>query len=252
LQEVKEISKNKIMKKIIICIVVVFAFTIGSSFTEKDAVNETIELVFVDHLTAGLIEQDVYIERIPGTGKVYRVQPSEREKYLNSRVYSIKKGQHHDPFDKKQIGPYSKRRYLGMNLEKWLSAKGTATYSCNEGWSTFKADFVNLAPLAKYTMWHFFMPAPPTEPFTGTLDIPMGDRTGEQAVFETDIHGNASLEVSFESCLQLGGDQLMSGMAIALHSDDKTHGSDPGVFGKNSHVQLFAMLPKQNEVKKYQ
>ena len=54
-----------------------------------------------------------------------------------------------------------------MTLGKWLGASGTATYECEAGWGTLKASFENLAPNTTYTMWHFFMPAPPTVPFMG-------------------------------------------------------------------------------------
>jgi len=47
----------------------------------------------------------------------------------------------------------------------------------------------------------------------------------------------------------LSGDQLMSGVAIALHSDGRTYGSEPGAFGKVAHVQLFAMLPNEDDLR---
>ena len=92
------------------------------------------------------------------------------------------------------------------------------------------------------------MPAPPTEPFTGTLDIPVGERDGSQSVFTTDKEGKAKVDIRFERCLELGNDQLMSGLAIAYHSDNKTYASSAGPFGKASHVQLFAMLPNKKDL----
>ncbi|MDN5216597.1 hypothetical protein QQ020_31295 [Fulvivirgaceae bacterium BMA12] len=218
-----------------------------SAFINIDPTKEPIQLTFVDHLKAGLIEQDVYVEKTPGSGKVFRVLPEEREKYLNAPVYTTSKSHHHDPFDKQKCGPYNKGVALGMTLGEWLSASGTATYECEAGWGTLKASFENLAPNTTYTMWHFFMPAPPTVPFMGTLDIPMGDRDGKHSVFTTDAKGRASMDIKFEHCLQLSNSQLASGIAIAMHSDGKTYGPDPGPFGSVTHVQLFAMLPHVND-----
>nr|WP_299345558.1 hypothetical protein [Allomuricauda sp.] len=237
------------MNKRLLTVLSLGALILWSSFRTPDPKPKVLELTFVDHLKAGLIEQDVFVEKRKGSNMVYRVLPAEREQYLNSPIYTIKDAEHHDPFDAKKAGPYKKGKSLGMTLADWLKAKGTASYTCEEGWGTFTAEFENLVPNSVYTMWHFFMPAPPTVPFTGTLDVPLGDREGDQSIFKTDSKGNASIKVKFEHCLQMSGDQLMSGMAIALHTDGKTYGPDPGAFGKDTHVQLFAMLPKEEDIK---
>lgn len=237
------------MQNLISLVVLIVGLLFASSFIDDSSDPLKIELTFVDHLKAGLIEQDVFVEKKEGSGKVYRVLPAERDKYLSSKIYTIETAVHHDPFDAKNAGPYKKGEYLDMTLGDWLNAKGTASYTCEEGWGTFKAQFENLVPNSTYTMWHFFMPAPPTVPFTGTLDVPLGDRKGKQSIFKTDSKGRANLDVTFEHCLQMSGDQLMSGMAIALHTDGKTYGPDPGAFGKDTHVQLFAMLPNEDDLK---
>ena len=174
------------------------------------------------------------------------------EKYTDREIYTSRGSHHHDPFDQKQVGPFDKGKDLGITLADWLNASGTATFTCNEGWGKLKASFQNLLPNSTYTVWHFFMPAPPPVPFTGTLDIPLGDRKGTQSVFITDENGNAEFEVTFERCLQLSGDQLMSGLAIALHSDGQTYGPEPGAFGKKTHVHLFAMLPNVKDERYHQ
>ncbi|MEM6840996.1 MAG: hypothetical protein AAF632_02115 [Bacteroidota bacterium] len=221
---------------------------VNSSFTSDETVPVKLELTFVDHLTAGLIEQDVFVEKRPGSGEVFRVLISEKEQYLDSEIYTTKEPLHHDPFDPDNAGPYKKGKSLDMTLRDWLSASGTASYTCEEGWGVIKAEFKNLVPNATYTMWHFFMPAPPTVPFTGTLDVPLGDRKGVQSVFKTDNNGNATLDARFEHCLQMTGDQLMGGLAVALHTDGKTYGSAPGAFGRDTHVHLFAMLPTEDDI----
>ncbi len=234
------------MKKSIVAITLlaICTFTLASFTTGNDPTDGTIKLTFVDHLKAGLIEQDVYVEKVPGSGKVYRVLPTERDKYLDAPIYKTKEPIHHDPFDQNLAGPYPKGESFGMTLGEWLKAAGTGTYRCEEGWGTFQAEFTHLMPNATYTIWHFFMAAPPTVPFNGTLDLPLGDRDGHQSVFSTDAQGNAVVNVKFERCLQLSDDQLMAGMAIALHSDGKTYGPVPGDFGSLTHVQLFAILPE--------
>lgn len=212
------------------------------------AQTKPIKLTYVDHLKAGMIEQDVFVEKAKGSGFVYRVTPEEREKYLDYEVYSTKEAQPHDPLSRDKVGPYEIGQSMGITLRQWLSAKGEATYVCEDGWGVLKAEFENLAPDAVYTMWHAFMAKPPTTPFTGFLDLPMGDRDGSQSVFRTDEKGKASINVRFETCLQMTNNQLMGLLAIALHSDGKTYGVLPGPFGQKTHVQLFTPLPDVRDV----
>jgi len=212
------------------------------SFTQTSS-NKPIKLVFVDHLTAGLIEQDIFVEKEAGSHEVYRVLPTEKQKYLDAPLYKSTEKIKHNPFDPSTAGPFEKGEAMGMTLREWLTAKGSATYSCEGGWSTFEASFENLVPDATYTLWHAFMAKTPTEPFAGTIDLPLGDPSGEHSVFKTDKNGNAKIKKKFERCLQLGEVQLMSLVAIAYHSDGKTYKGDPGPFGKASHVQIFAVLP---------
>lgn len=210
--------------------------------------SKPINLTFVDHLKAGMIEQDVFVEKVKGSGFVYRVTAEEREKYLDYEVYATKTMQEHDPLNRAKVGPYQKGQSLGITLRQWLSAKGAATYQCEDGWGVFKAEFENLVPNAVYTFWHSFMAKPPTTPSTGFLDLPMGDRDGSQSVFRTDENGKATYNIRFETCLQMTNNQLMGLVAIALHSDGETYGVLPGPFGKVTHVQLFTPLPEARDV----
>lgn len=212
------------------------------SFTQVSS-NKVIDLVFVDHLTAGLIEQDIFVEREPGSNEVYRILPTEKDKYLDAPLYKSTEKLKHNPFDPATAGPFEKGEPLGMTLREWLSAKGSATYVCEGGWGTLNATFENLVPNATYTIWHAFMAKTPTQPFAGTIDLPLGDPSGEQSVFTTDKNGKAKIEKKFDRCLQLGEIQLMSLLAIAYHSDGQTYKGDAGPFGKGTHVQIFAVLP---------
>lgn len=207
-----------------------------------------IEVTFVDHLKAGLIEQDVFVTKDEGPNKVFRVFPEERETYIDAPLYKSKQAHEHNPFDKTHAGPYKKGEDLDITLGDWLEAKGTASCSCEGGWGKISASFEKLMPNAKYTMWHAFLAKNNTDHFIGTFDLPVGARDGSQSVFKTDKNGNAKLEVAFENCLQLTDSQLMSMLAIAWHSDDKTYGVEPGPFGLVTHIQLFAMLPDVDEV----
>ena len=216
--------------------------------TSAQMASKSINLVFVDHLKAGLIEQDVFVEKVPGTGMVYRVQPLELEKYMDAQLYSTTEAVEHDPFNARHAGPYKKGKPLGMTLKEWLTGSGTATYTCEDGWGQFEATFENLVPNATYTIWHFFMGKGSTDPFNGTLDLPLGDRDGTQSVFTTDEKGNGKISIRFEQCLQLGDVQLASAIAVAYHSDGNTYGALAGDFGTVTHVQLFAMLPDANDV----
>ena len=210
--------------------------------------NYSIEITFVDHLKAGMIEQDVFVEKEEGSGEVYRVTVAEREKYLDSEVYATTEMVHHDPFDASKVGPYEKGASLGFTLRDYTAATGTATCSCEDGWGSVKAEFKNLVPNGVYTMWHAFMPKGVTIPFLGTMDLPIGERDGTQSVFKADKNGNASVDVRFETCLQLSENQLMGLLAIAYHSDGKTYGIVPGPFGQGTQVQLFSPLPEADDV----
>lgn len=98
-------------------------------------------------------------------------------------------------------------------------------------------------------MWYFIIALPPQQPFTGTLDLPLGARNGSQNTFKADAAGSVTYNLTFKPCLDPSGEQVSSGLAIAWHSDRKTYASDPGAFGTVSHVQLFLLLPKASEVK---
>lgn len=212
------------------------------SFTQVGS-NKVIDLIFVDHLTAGLIEQDIFVEKEPGSNEVYRILPTEKDKYLDAPLYKSREKISHNPFDPATAGPFEKGEAMGMTLKEWLGAKGSATYVCEGGWGTLNASFENLVPNATYTIWHAFMAKTATEPFAGTIDLPLGDPSGENSIFKTDKYGKATINKKFERCLQLGANQLMSLIAIAYHSDGKTYKGDAGPFGQGTHVQIFAVLP---------
>lgn len=197
---------------------------------------------FKYHLDDNLPEQDVFVERGAG-GQVFRVGLGEHD--LKVPLYATRGPIPHNPFSADAIGPYEKGRSLGLDLGDWLSAKGEASYVCEDNQGTLEASFEHLVPKGVYTLWHFFMAMPPTSPFIGTYDLPVGERDGSQSVLHADAEGRATFRQQFHPCLQLSGEHLASGLALAWHSDGKTYGVEPGGFGQVSHVQMYAFLPKR-------
>ncbi len=214
---------------------------VAVSAIAAQAATMTIDLQFVNHLQAKMPEQDVYIERTAAPGQVYRVTAADTDQ--KAPLFATAGPIRHNPFDPKVNGPYDKGKALGVTLGQWLAATGSGTYTCSSGAGTVQARFAKLMPNATYTMWYFFLPMPPTKPFTGTLDLPLGARDGSQNTFRTDGAGTAAFKATFKPCLQLSGEQLASGLAVAWHSDGKTYASDAGPFGSTTHVQLFLLLP---------
>ena len=207
--------------------------------------SKAIPLQFVNHLQAQLPEQDVFVEKVAGSGQVFRLMDAEKAQYLNNPVFSSAKAVDHNPFDPAANGPYRKGKALGMTLKQWLSAKGSGEYACANGQGTLKASFSSLVPSGVYTFWYSFLPMPPTQPFTGSLDLPLGARDGSQSGLKADADGKATYSTSFKPCLQLSGTQAATLIALAWHSDGKTYGSRPGAFGSATHIQVFSMLPAE-------
>ena len=205
-----------------------------------------LQLAFVTHLDANLPEQDVYIEREPGSGEVYRVTKGDHD--LSAPLFRVAHAVEHNPFDPKAVGPYPKGAPLGMNLGQWLAQSGGGTYTCRDGVGNLDLEFRGLVPNGVYTLWHAFIALPATEPFSGTLDLPLGARDGSESVFEANNAGVAHFRRSFSPCLEMSGDWTTSMLALNYHSDGKTYQADPGEFGLHAHIPLFVMLPRADDV----
>ena len=218
---------------------IIAATAVAVSAFASDVAAEPVELSFFYHIDADMPEQDVFI--VGENDSVFRVTAEDKD--LGTKLYTTSAELHHNPFSPSEIGPHPKGAELEMTLGEWLGASGSGTYECNDGTGIIDVDFNGLVPGGVYTMWHFFMPMPVMDPFTGTLDLPFGARGGDDSVFVADANGQATFAKSVESCLQMSGPQLRAGLAIAYHSDGQTYGALPGEFGHNSHVQLFTMLP---------
>ncbi len=218
--------------------------TTGAADTPKPTTS--VDLAFITHLDLDLPEQDVFIEREAGSGSVYRVTAGDND--MNAPLFKTAVKVPHNPFDPKAVGPHPKGEPMGMTLGQWLKHRGTGTYTCTDGTGSLEAEFTGLVPDGVYTMWHAFVALPPTDPFSGILDLPLGARDGSESVFRAAADGTARFTHSFKPCLQMTGEWITSMLAIAYHSDGKTYGAYPGDFGLNAHVPLFLMLPNREGI----
>jgi hypothetical protein len=203
-----------------------------------------VPLQFVTHLQAGMPEQDVFVEKVAGSGEVFRILDAEKDAYLKAPLYATATTTPHEPFDTRPgvNGPYQKGYALNVTLGEWLAATGTGSYQCNDGQGEITLEFTGLVPNGVYTLWYVFSPQPPTTPFM-TLDLPLGARDGSQSVISVNADGTASYEATLTPCLQMSGEQAATLLALAYHSDGETHGVSPGDFGLNSHIQLLSVFP---------
>ncbi len=202
---------------------------------------EAMSLTFIFHIDEGLTEQDVFYERVPGSGEVYRPTGATRE--MDAPLYAPAVAVPHTPLQTENTGPWPRGEALGITLGDWFAASGQGDYVCEDGVGHVDIQFENLVPNGLYTMWHDFAIWPPTDPFIGFYDTPFGARDGSENAFVADAEGNAHFVRTITPCLQLSGEQLISELAIAWHSDGRTHGHVPGEFSTETHVQLYVPLP---------
>jgi len=139
----------------------------------------SVEVTFVDHITAGMVEQDVFVSP-DGSDDVFRVSTENQAGFLGNAVYTTATGLHHDPLNMAAVGPFKKGVDLGFTLGDWLSASGTGTVTCDDGVGALSASFTNLVPNGVYTMWAWYVSLPFPEPFA-TYDLPFGSHDGAQS-----------------------------------------------------------------------
>ncbi|MEM7489861.1 MAG: hypothetical protein AAF390_12150 [Pseudomonadota bacterium] len=202
---------------------------------------EAMTLAFLFHIDEGLAEQDVFYERVPGSGEVFRPTGATRD--MDAALYAPAEAVPHTPLQTENVGPWARGKALGITLGEWFAARGEGEYTCVDGTGHVDIRFTGLVPDGLYTMWHDFAIWPPTEPFIGFYDTPFGARDGSENAFTADAEGNAHFVRTITPCLQLSGEQLISELAIAWHSDGKTYGYTPGEFSTDTHVHLYVPLP---------
>lgn len=206
-------------------------------------VKESMSLTFIFHIDEDLAEQDVFYEKEPGSGEVWR--PTKATRNMEAPLFAPAKPVDHTPLQTENIGPWPKGKPLGITLGEWFAAKGQGSYTCENGEGVLDVTFENLVPNGVYTMWHDFFAWPPTEPFIGTYDLPFGARDGSENTFVADTEGGARFKKTIKPCLQLSGEQLIAELAIAWHSDGRSYGHEPGEFSTKTHVHLYVALPKR-------
>ena len=94
----------------------------------------SIDLAFATHLDMDLPEQDVYIEREPGSGEVWRVTKGDND--MRAPLYKTAVETKHDPFDPSALGPHAIGEPLGLTLGEWLKHQGTGVYTYQDGVGT--------------------------------------------------------------------------------------------------------------------
>lgn len=234
----------KIYKSSLLALVTLFAATLLSACTGIVAAPpepKVFELKAFTHLALGVAEQDVFVERVVGSGQVERVLPGEEAELLDLPVYAASELVKHDLFGTSDapIGPFEKGADLGMTLGEWLSATGQGTYSVTGGRAKIEMTLENLVPNGVYTAWCSRVSFPPNG---NAVDKACGAADGTENMFTADADGNARFELEL-AALPPSSAETATTIAFAYHSDGKTYGGYPGDFGLNSHVQLAAPIP---------
>ena len=200
--------------------------------------SSTAELVFVNHIIAGMPEPDVLIEN--EAGELMRIPIDAPISVLGQSLYASTTGADHDMFmlGDNPLGPYDMGEPLGMTLGEWLSASGNGSYSIEGDRALVEGNLKNLVPNGVYTVWcsRVFLP-----PDFNIVNKPCGDDDGNENVVTADDQGNLTFSIE-TFILDQTNDEAISLIALAYHSDGQTWGFDPGIFGLNSHVQVFAPI----------
>ncbi len=237
-------SHLKIYKSSVLALVALFAVTLLSACTGVVAAEsepKVFELQALTHLGLGVAEQDVFVERVAGSGEVERVLPGEEAELLDLPAYAASELVEHDLFGTSDapIGPFEKGADLGMTLGEWLSATGQGTYTVTGNRAQIELTFENLVPNGVYTVWCVRVTYPPNG---NVVDKPCGAADGTENNFTADAQGNARFALEL-AALPPSSAETSTNIAIAYHSDGKTYGGYAGDFGLNSHVQLAAPIP---------
>lgn len=227
------------MNKIILSLIAVALITITAN------ASMTVNVQFVNHIQAGLPEQDVFVVlNDSALNNVFRVEANDTKNpvILKRMAFATASATPHDPFKLGQnpLGPHARGAALGFTLEQWLAATGSGTYTVDGESAEMKFAFQKLVPNGMYTVWCSRLTFPPN---FDVVDTPCGEPDGSQNVFRADSQGNGAFNLKLKP-LPDSTKETASVIALAYHSDGKTYGAVPGDFGLNSHVQIFFLLPQ--------
>ncbi len=198
------------------------------------------DVQLVGHIQAGLPEQDVFIERGDlVAGRVVRPEASDAKEEANQSkmLYAAATAVRDDPFKvgADPLGPFTKGKALGITLQQWLAARGSGTYILSDGSAELKLSLEQLVPNGVYTVLTPRITFPPNfqvEP--GIAGAP----DGSEAMLKADAKGNAVFNLRMKA-LPESTKQTATAIILAYNSE----GAWRGEFGKNTHQQLFFLMP---------
>ena len=216
-----------------VIVVAIFSFSLLTA-QEMDEPN----LIFVNHILAGMAEQDVYLAT--DDGMVQRIPGDVPLASIGESIYAAAETQEHDPFalGETPLGPFEMGTELGITLGDWLKAGGTGTYAVEDDVAQIELVFDNLVPGGVYTTWCSVVALPPE---STVVDSACAQDVSENA-FTADENGHATFSVT-AAALPSTTETSLSMVVLAYHSDGNTYGEHPGDFGFNSHVHIFAIIP---------
>lgn len=200
--------------------------------------STTAELGFINHIVAGMPEPDVLVAT--EDGDLIRITGESPISAIGQPIYASTTGADHDMFmlGDDPLGPYEMGESLGLTMGEWLSASGSGSYTVDGDVATVEASLNNLVPNGVYTVWCSQVFVPPN---FNIVNMPCGAQDGSENVVVADSDGNLSFAIE-TFVLDSTTEESISLIALAYHSDGETWGFDPGTFGLNSHVQVFAPI----------
>ena len=177
-------------KRLLVALFVVTAFALLPQMANaQDDMPKQVELQFVVHPQAGMVEQDVYMET--ENGLVARIPAEEVEANLDTPLFTSATARRHDPFaiyedtmDAVEMGTE-----LGFTLGDWVSPTGEGTYTVMGDHAEVDISLQNLVPDGVYTVWCATANTPPN---FRIVDIPCGNSYGTENVVVADGDGNAA------------------------------------------------------------
>lgn len=223
-----------------ILVVTVLVLGVGLVMAQSDEARTTVDLAFVNHIQAGLPEQDVHF--LTEDGLAMRLDVIHPMSVLYQNMVGVTESYPQDPFriSDAPLGPYEAGEDLGFTAMEWLAGTGTGTYYANHTTASLELSFENLLPNAVYSIWCTRVTLPPEFTVTHTA---CGLIDGSDGVFTTDAEGNGAITITEVSPLEPSSDTARSAITVFYHSDGMTHGYTPGEYGVNTHFQLLSMLP---------
>jgi WD40 repeat protein len=133
-----------------------------------------------------------------------------------------------------ETGPYPQGEPLGFTLGDYVAAEGHGTYVVQGDRAAVALTFDRLVPHGLYTVWCvtlFFSTA-------SIAEYPCLAPDGTMYSFTADETGHAAISMDIAAFPPSTSDTVYE-IAIAYHSDGKTHGGSAGEHGRNVHAQMF-------------